>query len=421
MKTILWLNPTGRDKRELDRLSHMYHILYHTYATQALRCVCSQKGQRSTMPGCRMPHEEIQYISDVLNDIPIDGVATSRSYPSNIIAAGIAEYHAFPGLSIDQSVTTQHKYFARQVLSQHVPDVNPEYQLLADNDIYRCTLDMPYIVKPVTAAISMGTYYISSHDDMRHVTHMPSPGYFEPMYNAIRHYTTYTCPKECIIAEKHVSGMQVTLDACIYHGDIHILGIVDSHFYPDTLSFYKFTYPSCVPAHIQERMNLYARKIIRAFFLNNTMCNIEFIYHEASDTITFVELNPRMSSQFSSLYEQVDNVNLYHIACHIACNTRPHLPTTQGPHSHAASFALRTTTDYYVATTPPSDDITRICASYPDTRIEICCQSGRYLSELPQDTYTYLYAIINTCGQTEQEAEDTCRHVSNMLPFAFIA
>ena len=48
--------------------------------------------------------------------------------------------------------------------------------------------------------------------------------------------------------------MQVTVEGYAFGGEVDILGVVDSIFFPGTLAFSRFDYPSALPEGVQERM-----------------------------------------------------------------------------------------------------------------------------------------------------------------------
>jgi hypothetical protein len=65
-----------------------------------------------------------------------------------------------------------------------------------------------------------------------------------------------------LIAEGLLRGDQVTVEGYAYGGEVTILGVVDSIFFPGTLAFSRFEYPSALPEHVQECMADIARKVM---------------------------------------------------------------------------------------------------------------------------------------------------------------
>jgi len=424
MKTLVWMNPTERDKREIRRLKRSKHdqCIFHSYAYDALRRLSSQYySSCNRLDGCRMPRDEIKQLAQTLSQIETVNIMSSRDYPANAITNAVASELGCAACPVASILLAQHKYYARCRLYEYIPEASPAFERVPYHQITECQMEPPFIIKPVKAAMSVGTYHIQHRDELRDITYIPQPAYYEPFSQLLAEYTSYRMQEPEMIAEAYMKGHQVTVDGLVYDGDVHICGIVDAHFYPETLSFYAFTYPSSLPQEIQKRMQDIAHRAAHALELNNTLFNIELIYTQANDTITIVEVNPRMSSQFSFLYEAVDNLSLYQCAYDIACGQEPDLRSRQGMYPYAVSFALRTHQDAYVLATPSIRQRKRVSSMYPETCLEVCCQTGRYLSQFYQDAYTYLYAIMHVAGETFKETEETCKRAQEHLQFDFLS
>jgi hypothetical protein len=94
----------------------------------------------------------------------------------------------------------------------------------------------------------------------------------------LRNYTGYDLNANYLIAEKMLTGFQVTLEGFVYNRQIVILGIVDSVMYPETYSFQRFVYPSRLSAAVQQRMSDISRQFVHGINLDNAFFNIEFMY-----------------------------------------------------------------------------------------------------------------------------------------------
>src|SRR6476646_4527442 len=130
------------------------------------------------------------------------------------------------------------------------------------------------------------------------------------------------------------------------------LGVVDSIFFPGTLAFSRFEYPSALPDGVQERMADIARRVMRGIGFDNGLFNIEMMYDAPNDRIAIIEINPRMASQFADLFEKVDGTNAYEILVDIGTDVRPTPKRRRGPYQFAASCVLRTFQDCVVAALP---------------------------------------------------------------------
>ena len=109
----------------------------------------------------------------------------------------------------------------------------------------------------------------------------------------------------------------------LYGGEVHILGVVNSIFFPDTLAFSRFDYPSALPEGVQERMADIAKRLMSGLGFDNGMFNVEMMYDAREDRIAIIEINPRMASQFADLYEKVDGTNAYEVLLDLGMRGSP--------------------------------------------------------------------------------------------------
>jgi biotin carboxylase len=66
------------------------------------------------------------------------------------------------------------------------------------------------------------------------------------------------------------------------------------------------------------------RRLVAATELDHTCFNVEFCYDLARDTIHVIELNPRMSYQFSDLYRMTDGTSTYTVQLDLATGRKAH-------------------------------------------------------------------------------------------------
>jgi biotin carboxylase len=206
-----------------------------------------------------------------------------------------------------------------------------------------------------------------------------------------------------LIAEGLIKGVQVTVEGYSYAGEVHILGVVDSIFFPGSLAFSRFDYPSALPEGVQERMADIAGRLMSGLGFDNFMFNIEMMYDAREDRIAIIEINPRMASQFADLYEKVDGTNAYEVLLDLGCGVRPSPKRRQGKYRFAASCVLRTFEDGLVAALPCEDRLADIERAYPDIRVEIHATSGRKLSYELQDGKSFRYGIVSLGGRDRAE------------------
>jgi biotin carboxylase len=222
-----------------------------------------------------------------------------------------------------------------------------------------------------------------------------------------------------LLAERPLSGVQVTLDGYVYDGEVVTVGVVDSIMYPGTLAFQRFEYPSALPAEAQDRMSAVAAAVMAELEYGDGQFNMEFMFDSESDRIAIIEINPRMSSQFADLYEKVDGTNGYSTMLNIARGVRPDLQRRAGRHGAAASCVLRTFKNQRVVRAPAAHEIEGLQRSYPDMRIEIFAQEGAKLSQQLQDGNSYRYAVLNIGARDRQEILEILEDCRRRLTFIF--
>ena len=189
--------------------------------------------------------------------------------------------------------------------------------------------------------------------------------------------------------------------------------------FPNKISFKRFEYPSCLPETVQTRMGVIAQKFMNGIGFNNGLFNIEFMYNFDKDTISIIEVNPRMASQFADLYEKVDGTNTYEIATALAIGVQPQFKRNQGQYKKACSLVLRTLTDYMVQSVPSHDDIQKFYELFPDARLQIFASAGQRLSDLFQDGKSFRYGLVHLGGRDRQDILQKYEQAQELLPFIF--
>ena len=90
-----------------------------------------------------------------------------------------------------------------------------------------------------------------------------------------------------------------------------------------TNSFARFDYPSRMSPSVLARMRELTVGAIEAFDLGNCQFNVEIFHDRETERLGIIEINPRMSYQFSDLFGAVDGVNSYEILCALVTGQRP--------------------------------------------------------------------------------------------------
>jgi biotin carboxylase len=404
--TVLVACAHFRDHRELKRLLRPNtNYLFHDYASTSLEELIG--GRTDGKPGAADPGAEVERILAETSGTDIAGVVSTDDYPGAALAAVLAKKLGLPGPEPSVVLICQHKYFSRLAQSKIVPEAVPPFAVVdvAEDAPLPETIFFPAFVKPVKSFFSIGAQRIDTQTALieakRHWLELDD--FFLPLERMLERHAGISFGTMRLIAEGVLKGRQVTVEGYAFGGEVGILGVVDSLFYPGTLAFSRFDYPSSLPEGVQERMREIARKLMKGLGFDNGLFNIEMMYDAEADRIGIIEINPRMASQFADLYEKVDGTNSYEILLDIGMGLLPRPRHRQGAHSFASSIVLRTFEDCRVQALPSEEDLANLAALYPDARMEVHATLGRKLSDELQDGISFRYAIVNLGGSDLQD------------------
>lgn len=424
MTNVLIICPTNRDHRELKTLGAVEHtFLSHQYASAELEFLTADEQPSEAL--IDDPQAEIERIVRRCSREKIDAVASTDDYPGTTLTSIVAQRLNLPGTHITPNLLCQHKYNSRLVQRAAAPEAVPAFHLLdvGSDAALPHDLEFPIFVKPVKFFFSVGAQRVDSADQLRSIKQrwIGMAGFFRPFDMLLRRYTGHAMGTEFLIAETLLKGWQVTLDGYAHGGAIYPVGVVDSIMFPGTIAFQRFEYPSILAQDVQDRMFQIASKVMRAMEFDCGQFNIEFMYDIDTDSISIIEINPRMSSQFADLFAKVDGVNSYRVMLDLAFGREPHITQRNGPYEMAASCVLRTLQNQMVMKLPTTVEIDQIFEWHPDIRVEILGTEGLRLSQQMQDTCSYRYGLLNIGGRDRQEVLDIFDKCTRALTFRFEA
>jgi biotin carboxylase len=343
-------------------------------------------------------------------------VISTDDYPGSALAAILAKELGLPGVEPRVNLICQHKYLSRVEQKRFVPEAVPVFApidvapdaLLPDESLF------PAFVKPVKSFFSIGAQQIASLDELAAIKgHWAElDDFFLPLDRMLACHAGAGIGTVRLIAEGLLKGRQVTVEGYAFGGEISILGVVDSIFFPGRLAFSRFEYPSALPEDVQARMGDIARRLMGGLGYDNGLFNIEMMYDEEADRVSIIEINPRMASQFADLYEKVDGTNAYEILLDIGRGVAPSPKRRAGRYGFAASCVLRTFEDCAVMSLPSEEQIASLDELFPGIRVEAHANLGRKLSDEMQDGGSYRYGIVNLGGSDRDDVLrrfDDCR------------
>lgn len=401
-RLILVVCPTHRDYRELPLLSLPgIQYIFHDYASTSLEDLVSNPERAQDLAAD--PLDEIEAILAKVSGLEIAGVITSDDYPGSALAAAVAKRLGLPAPDPAVALLCQHKYLARAAQAKLVPRAVPPFALIdvAGEAPLADGLSFPLFVKPVKSFFSIGAERVNSASELAallpHWANLDQ--FFLPLDRMLERYSGATIGTKRLIAEGLLKGEQVTVEGYVHAGAATIFGVVDSIMFEGTLAFSRFDYPSRLPDSVQARMGEIAATLMQGLGFDNGLFNIEMMYDEETDSLSIIEINPRMASQFADLYEKVDGTSSYTVLLDIARGKTPRFMRRQGRYGFAASCVLRSFEDYLVAAVPSEEDLGRLARLYPDVRVELHATVGRKLSDELQDGKSYRYGIVNLGGR----------------------
>lgn len=355
---------------------------------------------------------------------PVDGVMASDDYPGTPVAAAIAQALGLDGPSPHAILLCQHKYYSRIAQREVVPEAVPDFRLVRSDDLERSIagLQYPVFVKPVKSFFSVLAQRVDGAEELRALAERARAhleGFVRPFNRLLARHTAFEFDGGHLIAEGLLEGRQVTVEGCVWRGEVQIVGIVDSIMYPGTISFERFEYPSSLAPGVQSRMEAIAARFMRSIGFDHGLFNIEMMYDAAADAIRIIEVNPRMCPQFADLMEKVNGVNTYEIALAIAAGQRPQVRREGARFRAAASLVPRLFADQVVRRVPDAADLARLRERFPDARVKVLCRPGRRLGEELQDGVSFRYAVLNLGGESRAHVLARYAEAMRELPFAF--
>jgi hypothetical protein len=212
--------------------------------------------------------------------------------------------------------------------------------------------------------------------------------------------------------------MQVNVDGYAYRGAIRILGIVDELMYPGTMAFNRFEHPSSLPQAVQARIATVAEQAVAAVGFDHGLFNVELCYDPSADAIKVVEINPRVASQFVTLYRSVDGISLYDLMLSLAVGETPHCEPRPQAHAYAASFVFRRFDGHPVRPAPDAARLARVAARHPDARLMLYLKRGAALAREMKWLGSHRFAVLNLSARDRAELYARYRDIRDMLGFA---
>ena len=383
--------------------------------------------------------DALRFLTETIQEVrsrPADfqGVVGIDDFPACMLAALVAETLGYPFSSYESLFLCQHKYYSRVRQREAAPKATPNFHVVNIARVPKPSqvpLPFPVFVKPVKSYLSILARRLETYRDLtRAIEEAPLRlGPVAQMFDALVGVSALDrrfrdVPASALLLEEPLCGRQVTLDGYAYRGRVVLLGVVDSVFFPGTLSFERFGYPSRLAPRVQERMGHIAERVAASVGLDRTFFNIEFFYREEDDSIWIIEINGRMASQFAPLYRMLHGIDMYAMQLDMILGRDPGgsgiWSSGREIDGVAASLVLRRFENGRVTRIPSAEDLRRLRMRFPDAFVEILVREGERLSDELQDDESYRYALLDLCASDWEELQAKYEEARKFLPFSFV-
>ncbi|PLW84011.1 D-alanine--D-alanine ligase [Kineobactrum sediminis] len=361
----------------------------------------------------------------------VDAVVGYWDFPTSGLVPVVRKKMGLPGPSLRSVLKCEHKYWSRLEQKRSVPECVPSFQAVdpfADNAVETITIDYPFWIKPIKAHSSHLGFLVETPQQLSEVLPRIRAGigrFGEPFAEMMAHLddlpeeiatvTGHHCIAEGIIS----GGRQCTLEGYARHGEVHLVGIVDSIRDPTHNSvLVRYEYPSCIPDAVKQRMLDYSRRFITAIGYDNSPFNIEFFYDEDSDEIRLLEVNARLSRSHAVMFQLVDGNSHLQVMVDLALDRDPRMPHREGPCAVAAKQMLRVFEPGIVRRAPLPEEVRQVETRFPGSVVQLHVHEGMDLSELQhQDSFSWELAVVFIGADTEAELKERIEICRKMLPF----
>jgi hypothetical protein len=422
MKKVLVVCPTQREYRDLPAIAEAlnYQLIFEEFGGDYFDNPLLEDSNETQPLDILF---SIEKLVSRYRDARLSGVTSPVGYPGMSVASIVGARLGLPGPAINCVLLCEHKYYSRIAQQRLVPSATPSFLLLDPKKALRPLEDaaFPLFVKPVKANFSINANTVSTESELQQIVRSSAlpERFVKPFNDLLRAYTDYEHDASHLLAESMLEGTQVSLEGCVFEGKVRVMGIVDAVMYPGTISFQQFVYPSRLSAGVQGRMARIAEAFIGGIGYDNALFNVELMYNPATDSIHIIEVNPKIASQFTDLFEKVDGTSSYSPLLQIAAGDEPKVLRGKGRFKIAASCVLRTFEDKRTLGVPSREQLDNLSNKFPDARVEICATTGKLLSDAMQDGKSYRYGLINIGADSEEELAAKFELCRSLLDFRF--
>lgn len=349
----------------------------------------------------------------------IDAVWSNDDQFGCLLAAVVAQRLGLPGASPEAVVAAQNKWAMRTIL-QGVPEASVKHAPVSmdarwrrgdpafiDHYVAHRGLTWPLFCKPMRGSFSVLARHVQNAAEL--AAHLRLPwrdrvvrrAFNKPFVQLARACSKEAwacCSENEMLLEEPLRGQQVNVDGYAVCGDVRSLGVVDECMYPGEVKgarhFAGFTFPSRLPADVQQRVTDTALAAVRWLGYDHGLFNVE-LFVTAEGAVKVIEVNPRGSGQFATLYRAVAGVDVERLAIGLAAGLPVDpLPRVEPIGGAAASFVFRRF-DGLPGPEPDAAARAWLAATYPHARLWTEPCSARALAREYRWNGSHRYAVLN--------------------------
>ena len=307
------------------------------------------------------------------------------------------------------------------------PEANLNFSRLSDirEGVLPDRLEYPVFVKPIRAAFSVLAFKADHERDLEQLSTLHAWDQWvmhrliSPFDHLCARYLPEAGPAHGMIIESCQVGLHYCLDGYYFRGEQRILGIVDAEMYGDTHAFMRFNYPSHISDAIRDQAAQIADRFLRAVDFRHGLFNMEFFYHPAQEELKVIEINPRMASQFSELYQRVSGINLHEICLALAHDLDPiHLTPEMVESQCASSFVFRSFDPMRQIEWPTPTQLNELKRRHPQSVLFTYRKDRRGITREFKWVSSYRYAVLYLGGSCPQDLNEKCLDASRLLGWA---
>lgn len=345
-----------------------------------------------------------------------------------LAAAMVSEGLGLRGSGVRAMLSCMHKLYARQILDRILPEFNTRFQAVNSSFELWGTPQpsdlpsYPRMVKPVRSSMSILARTVHSYTELQqHLRLSLSERLVIRMLIGPFEGVRRTRLPEAgsvfqMIAEELLHGRQFNLDGYRDEDGLHVLGIVSADVYPGSRCFQRWDYPAQVDATVLARVRHAAQRFLEEVGFEFGFFNVEFTVDDESGRVGIIEVNPRMSSQFSDFYTSHLGCEPHRMAIEIALHGRP-LPWTrpEKPARLAASLVWRAFRLEDLPAMPTEAQVAAVKAALPQSELFVFPQTHGSAARDIKWSNSTRYGVLNLSAESEHELKEASAQVSQIL------